>query len=97
VLDPVAGGLRYANAGHNPPILISAAQGITTLNNTGMPLGIDEENNWGQDDIVIHPGEMLLMYTDGVTDAQNSDGEFIDKKIIITTAQQSLGKTVIFN
>jgi sigma-B regulation protein RsbU (phosphoserine phosphatase) len=94
VLDPVTGGLRYANAGHNPPILISAAQGIKSLNNTGMPLGIDEENNWGQDDIVIHPGEMLLMYTDGVTDAQNSDGEFIDKKIIITTAQQSIGKTV---
>jgi len=94
VLDPVTGGLRYANAGHNPPILISAAQGIKVLNNTGMPLGIDEENNWGQDDIVIHPGEMLLMYTDGVTDAQNSDEEFIDKKIIITTAQQSIGKTV---
>jgi len=37
---------------------------------------------------------MLLMYTDGVTDAQNSEGEFIDKKVIITTAQQSLGKSV---
>jgi serine phosphatase RsbU (regulator of sigma subunit) len=94
VLDPIGGGLRYANAGHNPPILISEALGVKALNNTGMPLGIDEENSWGQDDIMIHPGEMLLMYTDGVTDAQNSDGEFIDKKIILSAAQQGLGKTV---
>jgi sigma-B regulation protein RsbU (phosphoserine phosphatase) len=59
-----------------------------------MPLGIDEENEWGSDEIVISPGEILLLYTDGVTDAQNSAGEFIDRKIILNVLQQNIGKTV---
>lgn len=93
VLDPISGLLHYANAGHNPPILVGA-DGIKTLNNTGMPLGIDEENEWGSEEIVISPGEILLLYTDGVTDAQNSDGEFIDRKVILNILQQNIGKSV---
>jgi serine phosphatase RsbU (regulator of sigma subunit) len=94
VLDPSTGVLNYANAGHNPPYLIGTDNGVKTLNNTGMPLGIDEENSWGQDQVVISPGEMLLMYTDGVTDAQNIDGEFIDRKLLLSTAQQQIGDSV---
>ena len=94
VLDPASGLLRYANAGHNPPFLLGMNNGIKTLNNTGMPLGIDEENDWGQEEIMISPGEMLLLYTDGVTDAQNNAGEFIDRKNILSTIQQNMGKTV---
>jgi serine phosphatase RsbU (regulator of sigma subunit) len=93
VLDPTNGVLSYANAGHNPPYIFSAENGIKTLNNTGMPLGIDEDNNWGQDEVSILPGEMLLLYTDGVTDAQNDNGEFIDRKVIVSTAQQNMSKS----
>jgi len=93
VLDPATGLLHYANAGHTPPYLVGS-KGIETLNNTGMPLGIEEDNDWGSDEIVISPGEMLLLYTDGVTDAQNFAGEFIDRKIILNTIQQNIGKTV---
>jgi len=93
VLDPTSGLLRYANAGHNPPYILGPEKGIKTLTNTGMPLGIDEENDWGQKEITISNGEMLLMYTDGVTDAQNSAGEFIDRKIILSALQQNIGKT----
>jgi serine phosphatase RsbU (regulator of sigma subunit) len=94
VLDPTSGVLCYANAGHNPPFLLGMDNGIKTLNNTGMPLGIDEENEWGQNEILISPGEILLMYTDGVTDAQNNAGEFIDRKLILSTFQQNIGKSV---
>ncbi|HSB67060.1 MAG TPA: PP2C family protein-serine/threonine phosphatase [Anaerolineales bacterium] len=94
VLDPATGLFRYANAGHNPPYIFSPENGIKTLSNTGMPLGIDEENNWGQNEIVISPGEMLLMYTDGVTDAQDIAGQFIDRKVILSALQQNIGKTV---
>jgi serine phosphatase RsbU (regulator of sigma subunit) len=93
VLDPPTGLFHYANAGHNPPILVGST-GIKTLNNTGMPLGIDEENEWGSDEVMITPGEMLLLYTDGVTDAQNNAGEFIDRTTILNTVQQNIGKTV---
>lgn len=94
VLDPTSGWLNYANAGHNPPYIIGSQNGVRALNNTGMPLGIDEENNWGQDQVLISPGEMLLMYTDGVTDAQNNDGQFIDKKLLLSSAQQQINKSV---
>jgi serine phosphatase RsbU (regulator of sigma subunit) len=92
ILDPINGHLSYANAGHNPPFLVGMNKGISTLENTGMPLGIDEQNEWSQREITISPGETLLMYTDGVTDAQNEQGEFIDRKIILNTLQQNVGK-----
>jgi serine phosphatase RsbU (regulator of sigma subunit) len=93
ILDPTSGILRYANGGHNPPYIFSTENGIKVLNNTGMPLGIDEDNNWGQDEILISPSETLLLYTDGVTDAQNNDGEFIDKKKLILAAQKNVHKS----
>jgi sigma-B regulation protein RsbU (phosphoserine phosphatase) len=86
--------LCYANAGHNPPYLVGNDIGIKALKNTGMPLGIDEDNTWGQDEVRIAPGEMLVMYTDGVTDAQNVDGEFIDRKVILSSVQQNINKSV---
>jgi len=94
VLDPVTGLLSYANAGHSPPYLLGADRGIQILHNTGMPLGIDEENTWNQEEVQMQPGDMLLLYTDGVTDAQNNEGEFIDRKMILGVAQQNLGKPV---
>ena len=93
VLDPATGALCYVNAGHNPPFIFGKDNGIKTLNNTGMPLGIDEDNNWGQEDVTILPGETLLLYTDGVTDAQNSAGDFIDKKMILSSAQQNTSRS----
>ncbi len=93
VLDPTTGLVCYANAGHNPPFLFGTG-GIKTLNSTGMPLGIDEENEWTQEEIIISPGEVLFLYTDGLTDAQNIAGEFIDRKIILNTVQMNIDKSV---
>jgi sigma-B regulation protein RsbU (phosphoserine phosphatase) len=93
VLDPTTGLVCYANAGHNPPFLLGTG-GIKTLNSTGMPLGIDEDNEWTQEEIIISPGEVLFLYTDGLTDAQNIAGEFIDRKIILNTVQMNIDKSV---
>jgi serine phosphatase RsbU (regulator of sigma subunit) len=94
VLDPTTGQLIYANAGHPPPYLITASTGIQTLRNTGMPLGIDEESTWSQETVGIGAGDVLLLYTDGVTDAQNSQGEFIERKSILEVASDCPGKPV---
>ncbi len=94
VLDPVSGQLTYANAGHTPPYLFSPNPGVQTLRNTGMPLGIDEESTWRQELVQMPPGGALLLYTDGVTDAQNSQGEFIDRQLIMDTAQGVVGQPV---
>jgi serine phosphatase RsbU (regulator of sigma subunit) len=94
VLNPASGQLAYANAGHPPPYLVNGQLGVQTLCNTGMPLGIDEESSWGQESVIIEPADVLLLYTDGVTDAQNHAGEFINRDAILDVARDCPGKPV---
>lgn len=80
VLDPQNGRLIYVNAGHNPPILVSSNKGkpVDQLAPTGAALGIFKESTWQQKMIKFSPGDVLLMYTDGITEAQNARGDFFD-------------------
>jgi serine phosphatase RsbU (regulator of sigma subunit) len=73
VLDPHTGTFRYCNAGHNPPLLLKAG-GTTTLGRTGLPLGILEDAEWEAGEVRLAPGDTLVLYTDGVTEAQTQDG-----------------------
>jgi serine phosphatase RsbU (regulator of sigma subunit) len=73
VLDPQSGTLLYCNAGHNPPYLLKS-EGPLPLGRTGLPLGIFEDSTWEQGTVELAPGDALVLYTDGVTDAQTADG-----------------------
>jgi len=88
VLDQETGTLTYCNAGHNPPFLISRRNGgkIDALTNTGIPLGVDEDVYWTQEVINIEPGDVLLLYTDGIPDAQNREGSFYKETKLIEAA-----------
>ena len=72
---------------------ISARDGgtVQTLANTGMPLGIDAEASWKRATVQFEPGDILLLYTDGVTDAQNAQGEFIDRGMLTNVIRDRLG------
>ena len=96
VLSPESGQLVYANAGHPPAYLITTAQpdGLQMLRNTGMPLGIDSETSWREETISLAPGELLMLYTDGVSDAQNNRGEFIDRQAVLNCLYEHLHKPV---
>jgi PAS domain S-box-containing protein len=74
VLDPQTGILRYCNAGHNPPYLfpLKTRGKLDELRRTGMPLGIELNERWEEKEVVITENEMLLMYTDGLTEGINS-------------------------
>jgi sigma-B regulation protein RsbU (phosphoserine phosphatase) len=75
-LDPVSGQFRYANAGHNPPYHIAADGAVAALPLTGgMALGIVEDLPFAERDLVLNPGDCLLFYTDGVTEAINPQSE----------------------
>ena len=82
VLDPANGDFIYCNAGHNPPFLMNSQleRGAQRLKATGPPLGIFEDQIWERGSVKILPGDTLVLYTDGVTDAQNSHGEFYDRR-----------------
>jgi serine phosphatase RsbU (regulator of sigma subunit) len=77
VLEPHTGRLRYVNAGHPPPLMVSSTKGkpVDQLRATGMALGMVEKATWQQKVVKFSPGDVLLLYTDGITEAQNSDGE----------------------
>jgi phosphoserine phosphatase RsbU/P len=71
-LDLATGKMEYARAGHEVPLLMDPSGNSTTIPfNNGAPLGIFESPNLDQQQVQIRPGEMLLLYTDGVTDGLN--------------------------
>jgi sigma-B regulation protein RsbU (phosphoserine phosphatase) len=88
ILEPEKNELVYSNAGHNPAIHLKAGNGeMTLLKNTGMPLGLYDDQNWQQRNIQLDPGDMVIMYTDGVTDAQNPLNELYGMERFSKTIQ----------
>jgi sigma-B regulation protein RsbU (phosphoserine phosphatase) len=76
VLDPRSRELFYVNAGHNPPMLYRAATGaMDVLPRTGIALGVLEESDYREGRVQLNPGDVLVMYTDGVTEAMNEREE----------------------
>jgi serine phosphatase RsbU (regulator of sigma subunit) len=93
VLDPSSGRLRYCNAGHPGPIpLISGTEHLDPLRLTGPPLGVLEDAHWEIRDVTLQPEDALILYTDGLTDAHNSKGEFFGTQRLLTLAQKQAGK-----
>ena len=74
ILDPTSGRLQLANAGFNAPVLSHNGDG-SALRSPGMPLGVDLEARYQQDEVLIHPGEFILFYSDGLVNARNAQGE----------------------
>ncbi len=74
VLDLSSGVLRYCNAGHNPPYLLRAEGGRDTLHLTGIPFGIDAEIRYRIDETMLHPGDTLFLFSDGITEAFDAEG-----------------------
>ena len=95
ILDPSTGKLNYANAGHNPPYLLSAHgdKSVQALHKTGPALGIIEDGTWEQEEIELDPGGILMIYTDGLTDAQNEDEVMFSEERVIEIMRANMGRT----
>ena len=94
--------LRFANAAHNPPLLWSAkSKSINRLDAPGLLIGLQPEAEYGCGEIVLQPGDVLLYYTDGVTEAPGISGERFDETRLITFldkfAREGLGAKQILN
>jgi serine phosphatase RsbU (regulator of sigma subunit) len=94
ILDPKSGRLTYGSAGHNPPLLFHGREAgePRSLGRTGLPLGIMAEATWEEATVEIGPGDTLLLYTDGVTEAQSAAGEMFGLPRLIAAAQAALGR-----
>jgi phosphoserine phosphatase RsbU/P len=74
-IDVAAGKLTYANAGHNPPLLIRNTGAIDTLSAGGTVLGVFVESTYEQGELPLAAGDRLIFYTDGITEGRNAAGE----------------------
>jgi sigma-B regulation protein RsbU (phosphoserine phosphatase) len=87
-IDVAAGKLTYANAGHNPPLLVRASGAIDKLSPGGTVLGVFAESTYEQGDFALRPGDRLILYTDGMTESRNPAGEEFGEEGIAASAAQ---------
>jgi len=81
VLDPATGDLAYCNAGHNPPVLVRTSGAVEYLDGGGPVLGILPIANYSEYRGKLEPGDLLAIYSDGVTEATNGkEEEFGDER-----------------
>ena len=77
--------LRFANAAHNPPLLWSAkSKSINRLDAPGLLIGLQGEAEYGCGEIILQPGDVLLYYTDGVTEAPGIRSERFEENRLKT-------------
>ena len=74
-LDPGSGRLSYTNAGHNPGLLFRGDGSVQRLEANGMPLGLFPLVEYERVETTLARGELMLLYTDGITEAANPRGE----------------------
>jgi sigma-B regulation protein RsbU (phosphoserine phosphatase) len=74
-LDPRDGALVFLNAGHNPPLIVHASGTMEQLAAGGLPLGIMPNADFREGRTQLHPGDVLVIYSDGVSEAVNPGGE----------------------
>jgi len=74
-----AGSLHYVNAGHCAPLIVRLDGGLESLAATGMPVGLIEQAEFEVQEVALHSGDKIVIYTDGVTEAQNLQAEFFGR------------------
>src|SRR5215211_7936229 len=87
-LDPATGTLLFLNAGHNPPLIVHQAGTVEQLSSGGLPLGIKRDAVFRQGRTQLYPGDVLVIYSDGVSEAGNrQDEEFGIKRLSDTVSR----------
>jgi len=74
-LDPLTGVLSFINAGHNPPLIVHAGGTVENLSSGGLPLGIKPDAVFREGKTQLQNGDVLVIYSDGVSEAPNAAGE----------------------
>src|SRR5262245_24353527 len=92
VVDTVAGMVTYANAGHNPPVLMHADGTIDRLSPTGVVLGVATDWTYSTSSLEIEPGDRIVWFTDGITEAVSPEGEEFGDDHFIESLQQHRGE-----
>ncbi|MBI3652480.1 MAG: SpoIIE family protein phosphatase [Acidobacteria bacterium] len=83
VLEPTTGELTYSNGGHNTPLLMRANGEMVKLDKGGLPVGLMPEITYDEDKVQFQAGDVLVIYSDGITESVNlEDEEFGEERLI---------------
>jgi serine phosphatase RsbU (regulator of sigma subunit) len=93
-LDAHSHQLTYINAGHNAPLLVRASGEVTRLDVGGFPVGITPDCEYREGWVQIEPGDVLIIYSDGVTESQDEPGEEFGEQRLIEVAQRYRDRSV---
>jgi sigma-B regulation protein RsbU (phosphoserine phosphatase) len=88
ILDATNRTLAYSNAGHNPPFLLDVEGKAHFEERGGVPLGMFRDSRYYEYYATIESGQMLMLYTDGVTEAMNPDGEEYGRDRLVDAARR---------
>jgi len=89
--DPRSGQVRYVNAGQNPPLVRRASGRLEWLAPTGMALGLSRKAVYAEALLTLAPGDLLLAYSDGITEAESPAGASFDEEGLRVLADQMGG------
>ena len=94
ILDLSSGALAYSNAGHNPPLLLSSSGEVTRMTpDPNLPIGLFKDFGYTGDRITLKAGTTLLLYTDGLTEAENPDSLLYGEQRLTKTLEAMKGKS----
>jgi serine phosphatase RsbU (regulator of sigma subunit) len=92
VYEPITGALTYVNAGHMPPIIVRNGNRIERLTDGGIALGMFDASPYSAGKALLSPGDLLVVYSDGITEAENADGRPFDDQGLETALQVNHGR-----
>jgi serine phosphatase RsbU (regulator of sigma subunit) len=93
--DPETGALLFTNAGHNPGILVRASGETELLKAHGMPLGLFPGRVYSSGSLTLRSGDLLVLYTDGLTEAANAKDEEFGLERLVAVGLASRGEPVL--
>ena len=91
ILDPEKHSLRFANAGHEMPFLFVRGQEFLRLSTGGPLLGMLEDAEFTEGEVDFGPGDQLVVFSDGITDAANPDDEFFEEHRVQAVVAENAG------
>jgi phosphoserine phosphatase RsbU/P len=92
-LEPRSNQLTYINGGHNSPLLARASGEVTRLDIGGFPVGITPFGDYREGWVEIEPGDVMVVYSDGVTESLNEEGEEFGEARLIEIVQKNRGRS----
>jgi len=85
--DATSRELSYCNAGHLPPILITRDGAVSRLDTAGMVVGLFDGETYGETTMALHPGDLFVAFSDGITEPENNSEEFGEERLIALIQQ----------